>query len=271
MNIQEKIASIIKGRPCFVLAKGKTLEELERKINHYKDLDVCWVTLNDFKYLEDKILSKINKKFDLISTCASVENIDIYERTIRLPRFKEYLERPVNNLLMLSNIVIEHCFKNTGNVDIYEKYKEKIVIIEELFSSPNCPKEIFDKPPNSITLLYAFLMAGGAKEVFIFGLDGLKPGIKWSESYYDSPSVLAHRQVSHPRMPNGQVRINPGSLVSDSVTFNIRWNKIFEIYKKSFNNSNVKFYNVNPDSMTNHFKKITHDQILDAINGTNDL
>ena len=176
MNVVEKIANIIRGRPCFVVAKGASLKILKNRIKEYKDLDVCWVTLNDFHYIENTILCHIDKKFDLVSDCATVKRVEYYENNVRLPRFESYLRRE-NNLLMLSELVIQQCFRDQKMNHLLDKYEDKIITIDELFSLPECPKEVWEAPPNSITLLYAFLIAGGAKKIVLFGLDGYQKNI----------------------------------------------------------------------------------------------
>lgn len=259
MNTQEKIKNIINGRPCFVLAKGASLRNLEEKIVEYKDLDVCWVTLNDFNYIENSILSKINKRFELVSSCDTVLLVKEYENSIRIPRFTEYLERKDNNLLMLSNLVIQQCFYDQKREDLYEKYKHKIVSIEDLFSMETCPKEVWDKPPNSITLLYAFLIAGGAKKIVLFGLDGFQPNIGVLASYYMPEVVTKERKDAF-----GDYR--DGSLKTDTSDFNQRWNNIFEMYKKAFDNQDVKIYNCSPITTVKAIQKIDFSQVRGIIN-----
>jgi len=259
MPITEKIQNIIKGRPCFVVAKGVSLDMLKDKIEDYKDLDVCWVTLNDFHYIEDSILSKIGKKFELVSDCATVYKVDYYETMIRLPRFTEYLGRK-NNLLMLSNLVVEQCFRKQKREDLLEKYRDKIITIDELFSSPQCPRQIWNRPPNSITLLYAFLIAGGATKIINFGLDGYQASMSSLESYYMPEAVNQERHEAY-----GENR--EASLKTDGEDFNKRWKSIEEIYRISFNNPKVKIYNCSPITTINVFPIINYDQVKETING----
>ena len=250
-GIVEKIEEIIDERPVFVVAKGASLNTLKERIEDFKDLDICWATLNDFHYIEDTILNKINKKFDLVSDCATVTLVEHYENLIRIPRFTDYLSRS-DNLLMLSNLVIEKCFKDQNREDLLEKYEHKIITIDNLFKLPGCPKEVWNKPPNSITLLYAFLIAGGAKKIVNFGLDGTTLNTNLIETYY-MPEVVAQERLD----AFGDQR--DGSLKTDTSEFNRQWPTIFEIYKKAFDNKEVRIYNINPNSSIKVFNSITYE------------
>ena len=280
MSPIDKIKSIIKGRPCFVVAKGASLKILKDRIEEYKDLDVCWVTLNDFHYIEDTILNKIGKKFDLVSDCATVSNVEHYENDVRIPRFEDYLSRE-GNLLMLSELVVQQCFRDQEREDLLEKYKDKIITIDELFSMPQCPQEVWHKPPNSITLLYAFLIAGGTKKIINFGLDGWQRQVNISGvdpefirttgtsilSYY-MPEIVKQERF------DGFGDYRNGSLKGDGDDFNQRWQGICDVYKRAFDNLDVELYNcsVKTDSMDyltsiRAFPIIDYNSVLGVTNG----
>ena len=56
-----------------------------------------------------------------------------------------------------------------------------------------------------------------------------------------------------------------GSLASDGADFNSRWNSIFEMYKKTFNNLEVKFYNCSSISTITAIPKISYDQVKEVL------
>jgi hypothetical protein len=253
----QKIKNIIKDRPCFVVAKGASLEILKERIEMFKDLDICWVSLNSFNYIEDTILSKINKQFELLSNCATVLNVEHYEKTVRIPRMETYLKRP-NNLFMTSELVLQECFRDMKRNDLLEQYKDKIVTIDSLFSLPSCLPEVWNQPPNSITLLFAFLIAGGAKKVVIFGLDGYQSSVPGILSYYMPDFIRQERLDAF-----GDIR--DGSIRGDGDDFNIRWKDILTLYKNSFNNPDVQFFNCSSISTITAIPKITYDQIKNII------
>ncbi len=258
MEPKDKLAKIINGRTCCVISKGKSLEKLEQNIELFRDKNVCWIIQNKFDYIEESILKKIGKRADIISDCATVAKIHIYEPEYRCPSFLEFLGRGENNLLAISELVIEECFGTCNKLDEREQYDSKIVTIDSVFSNPNCPKEIWEPPPNSFTLLLAFLMAGQAKKIILFGIDGGTQGQDIIETYYKPDIVRAERRAAF-----GDERF--GSVVSDGKDFEDRWVKIFETYKKAFNNPNIDIVNCSPNSIFNTFRKITYDQLEEEL------
>lgn len=254
MSPIERLKKVIGGRTCCVISKGKSIEELEQKIEMFRDLDICWVIQNRFDYIEDNILKKIGQRVDIVSDCATVSKVDIFEKEVRYPRFYNYLMRSDDNLLATSELVLQQCFDDLGNQKSRAMFKTKIVTIDSVFSDPNCDKTVWDKPPNSLTLLLAFLIAGQAQKIILFGLDGAKSGQNIIESYYRSDVARAERRLAF-----GDERT--GSVVGDGEDFTKRWNKIFEAYKKSFNNPDVEIVNCSPITIFNVFRKITYEQI----------
>ncbi len=255
MSPIDKLKKVIKGRTCFVVAKGKSIEELERRVEEYKDDDICWVTLNDFNYIEDGILSKIGKNFDIVSDCATVEKIDEYEPTIRIPRFEKYLARNEKNILAISELVVTECFDRFQREDLMISYEPKILTIDSLFKMPQCPKEVWDAPPNSITLLFAFLVAGGAKKIVVFGLDGCPKGMDPFESYYKKEIVIAERDVGF------TINKRTGSLASDASDFNKKFENIFALYKRAFDNPNVDIVSCTPKTEITSIRRIDYNQV----------
>jgi len=271
MNTIEKIKNIIRNRSCFVVAKGASLKTLKGRIEEFKDLDVCWVTLNDFHYIENSILCKIEKKFELVSDCATVSQVKHYENNVRIPRFEDYLNRE-NNLLMLSELVVQQCFRDQKREDLLDKYQDKIITIDSLFSLPQCPKEVWECPPNSITLLYAFLIAGGAKIIINFGLDGFQSiidteGVSPEFIRTVGTSILSYYmpEVVKQERFDGFGDYRNGSLSSDGQDFNIRWKNICKTYQTAFNNPGVKFYNCSPISSITAFPVINYNQVKEVI------
>ena len=53
MNSIDKLKKAINGRICCVISKGKSVEELEQKIEMFRGKDVCWIIQNRFDYIEN--------------------------------------------------------------------------------------------------------------------------------------------------------------------------------------------------------------------------
>ena len=273
MSPIDKIKEIIRGRPCCVIAKGASLNILKDRIKEYQDIDICWVTLNDFHYIEQTILAQIDRKFNLVSDCATVLTVESYEQFVRIPRFTDYLGRD-DNLLMLSELVVQQCFRDQKREELLEKYGSKMITIDELFSLPQCPKEVWDKPPNSITLLFAFLIAGGATKIINFGLDGYQSntnteGVSKEFIQTTGTAILSYYMpeiVKQERM-DGFGDYRNGSLKGDGQDFDNRWAEIRKVYQSAFNNPDVKFYNCSPITTIRAFDIIDYSDVKDILNG----
>ena len=252
-----------KGKIVGVIAPGKSLEELERRIEEFRDLPIVWVGMNLFDCVEP-ILKKINKSFTMVGDTATVgiEREAWYETNIRLPRVVSFLERE-NVVYMTSNIVRDFCFLKTGNKALYEKYANKISIIEEVFNLSSLPIHIKDElrkpPPNSISLAFAAVIAGGAKKLITFGYDGYphrptntSEGIL--NSYYKPEENNIERQHAFGK-------VTPGNLVGDTKTFNERWNTLFRLYKEVFDNKSIDMVNCSPNSVYTKIRKISYDEL----------
>jgi len=259
MDPIQKLKRVINNRVCCVISKGKSVEELERNIELFRNKKVCWIVQNRFDYIED-ILKKIGEKADIISDCATVSRKELFEKEVRYDRFFNFLMRSDLNLLATSELVLEENKEYAGkkDFDLRTTFKNKIVTIDSVFSSPNCPKEVWDKPPNSLTLLLAFLIAGQAKNIILFGIDGARPGQAILDSYYKPDIARAERRLTF-----GDERT--GSVVSDGKDFNERWAKIEAIYKIAFNNPDVKIYNGSSISLIKTFPKINYKKIKELL------
>jgi hypothetical protein len=256
LNTQERIANIIKERTCCVISKGKSIEELEKKIELFRNKNICWVIQNRFDYIEEGILKKIGKSVDIVSDCATVSKPQIFEKEVRYPRFYNYLMRNETSLLATSETVLNEIlkYKKEKDINLRDYFDKQIVTIDSLFSIPNCNKSIWNPPPNSFTLLLAFLIAGYAKKIIIFGLDGATTNEGILKTYYRPDIVTQERRLAF-----GDER--PGTVANDGADFAIRWGEIFELYKTSFNNPNVEIINCSPNTIFNTFRKINYDEL----------
>lgn len=259
MNSREKMKKLVKGKTVCILAPGKSLEMLEKKMPDFKDLNVIWAGMNYCDYIESSVLSKIKKRFDIISDCTNVTNPDAYEPE-RIKRFINFLGRGDNNMLFISNVVIDECFKRMKRKDLLEKYEDKISTIDSVFTNKNYPKEVWDKPPNSITLLFAGLIAGQVKKIILFGYDGKFAGNYSAFSTYYKPEIIkAHRIKAY-----GQFE-DIGGLTCDSRDFQARFSKLFAMYKKIFKNPGAEIVNCSPDSVFTVFRKIEYKDVLQEV------
>jgi len=87
-----------KHKPAIIMLQGRSIKDMD--ILKYKDAPVVWASLNNFLALEKNILSKINKKFDIIY-CSSDERFqDIKDhlkgrQLLTTTRVQFYAEEPL--------------------------------------------------------------------------------------------------------------------------------------------------------------------------------
>lgn len=266
LNSIEKLKSIINNRIVCIIARGASTSVLEKRIEEFKDYNVCWASMNLFTPAE-KIVNKIGKSLELVSDCSNVKNTKEYEPQVRIPRFEEYLKKN-NNLLFISDTVITDVFKNHNKMDLFERYKDKIASIEDVFDTPNAPSTIWEAPPNSITLLFAACIAGGAKKIICFGYDGLKGVDSVERSHLDKNALNTYYE-SELEGQDRTIAANQeeiGSLATDSFFFERDWLKIWEIYKTTYNNS-CAIVNCSPESMFTIIKKVDYNEVHEELKG----
>lgn len=257
MNSIDKLNKIINGRTVCIIARGGSAKILDEKIAELKDYDICWASMNLFQPAEN-IVNKIGKSLNLVSDCSNVQNTATFEPLVRIPRFQKYLENK-NNLLFISETVINDVFVKQGNLAMYDKYKEKIATIDEVFQHPKAPQAIWEAPPNSITLLLAACIAGGAKKIILFGFDGLE-GLNASErTRLDKQAVHTYYRddLEREERKSAAGREEIGSLATDSFFFERDWSKLEKMYKEVYEN-NCEILNCSPGTMFTVIRRIDY-------------
>ena len=253
----DKLKRIINNRVVGLIARGGSLEELEKRIEEYKDLDICWASLNLFTPAEDFILKKINKTLSIVSDCTNLSNRDYFEPNVRRPRLERFLARQEDNLLQISNTVIAD-LEYTKQHDILTTYKDKIITIDQVFTGEGYSQDLWKAPPNSITLLLASLIAGHAKKIIMFGYDGFNGDNNLAINTYYKEYLERDERVK------ATGRFQVGSLVTDSRDFNRRWNDIYELYKQTYK-SNTEVVNCSPSTMFTCIRRIDYDNIKNEL------
>lgn len=252
------IERIVDRRVVGVLAHGKSIEELERRIEEFKDLNICWVGLNLFTIFEDHILSKIHKKLDIVFACDTAPDMTRgnYEINVRLPRIEKFLKREADNIWITTNGMFRDSIK-IYRPDLLEKYSHKIMEIDHLFPRENIRD--YMEVPNSITLLIGAMIAGGAKKIILFGIDGYngdpKEGIN---SYYCKEDNRAERQA----VLGCDVDLG---INRDTGLFDKMFPTNLRNYRKLFGN-NCEVVNCSPNSIFTSIRKINYDQLKDELN-----
>lgn len=123
-------------RPVCILLNGTSLQRLEDNIDRFKDLKVIWCGLNRFKYIENHILSKIDRKFDYVY-CSSEE------------RWQE-ISKDLDDVEVITNTAI------------VQRYMQKAPLYVSDYAYGF----------NSLWALLCALIRNGHKKIYLFGCDG---------------------------------------------------------------------------------------------------
>jgi len=253
MNNIEYLKDIIKNRTCCILLHGNSIQELELHIDRFSDKDICWCSLGVFDIFETYILSKINKELDFVFDCATVPHsrIEHYEKYSREPRLTKYLERSANNAWITSNGIIRDSVK-PYYPELLDKFSEKIMIVDSFFPQNEIAKWM--DVPNSVTLLIASCLAGNAKNIIIFGLDGYnRDTSKGFESYYKPEHVIKERQ-------HALGSVEDAGINRDTNNFAKRFPFILNEYRTLFHNM-ANIYNCSPKSLYKIPQKINYTEL----------
>ena len=254
MNRLEKV---IRGRPVAIMLNGASIVELERHIESLAESDICWASLGAFNMMEDFILSKIDKRLDIVFDCATVANAfsESYETQHRLPRITEFLSRGDNNLWVTSTGLMNDSIKKYMP-NIVTKYGRKIDRIDKYFPEKRIGE--FMNVPNSATLLLASALIGGASKIIFFGLDGyVKAEPCPSGSCYHPELIEIERKAALGKT------YDPG-INRDTVYFQKRLPKIVRKYREEFDNW-AKIYNCSPRTVYDIIRKITYSDLKDIL------
>jgi hypothetical protein len=233
-------------KPTFVIFHGKSVEELERRIDQYKDLDVYWASISTFDIPQQYILDKIGRKFDLVYDSSTVENEVKYELEVRIPRLEKYFNESHgyyictksdrNNLYDLRNRIVP---------EFNEKYKDRILYVEDIGINPNefCV---------SIHLFLCCLIKLGLEKIVLFGADGGGSFGNNVDSYYKSELVKKDKKIA-----NGGAYNMIGDTNNVNGTYAQIMNKIIG-YVPSI-------YNCSPGTKYTIFENIFYDDIVNMI------
>ena len=127
----ENLFKIIENKIIFLLLPGSSIEELEIRIKNWEKYlnKICYAGMNYFNIIEDNILSKVIKHFDVVFDCSEVQYDLLYETKIRIPRFIEFLNRNEINRLITTHQIVNK-MDGLMNDAVLNKWMDKITYIE---------------------------------------------------------------------------------------------------------------------------------------------
>jgi len=249
MNALKKI---INNRTCFILAHGKSIEKLEEKIVDLKKYNICYVSLSLFNVIEEFILSKINKHLDIVFDSATVSDSFLvnYEK-VRLNRLSKFLERKENNLWITTFGIERDSIRGLNNNWFLEKHQNKMFIVDYIF--PSSLRGNLMSVPNSVCLLIASLLYGGAKKIILFGFDGCLKQENNLDTYYKPEYHKEEHLLATGKEGNT-------GLYRDTLNFQQVFPILLHQYRNLFKN-NAEILNCSPNSAYTVIKKISYEEL----------
>lgn len=250
-----KLNEIINNRVVAILCHGASIKYLEDYIERFKYKDICWMATGVFTIFEEFILSKINEQLDIVFDCATVPepNIPHYE-SIRLTRLDKFLSREENNLWITTHGMFRDAIIPYRK-DFLDLFKEKIIQVDKLFPQNNVPHWM--DVPNSTTLAIASAMAGKARKIILFGVDGCTITNNNVCTYY-KPEIQKQERIDG----YGDV-LNEG-LIRDTIGFEERFPKIYSEYIELF--GNVPIINCSTFSHYTCIPRIAYEELENELN-----
>jgi hypothetical protein len=259
----DKFQQILQERPLGICLQGTSIQELEKRIEEFKDVSICWGAMNRFDIYQNYILNKINKKLQITLDVGEVKFVEDYERKIRIPRWKTYLLNP-ESLIITSEEILEN-IQTLCNWDILSEYSSQIMIIEKCRNI---------HVPNSIMLYLIILAKLQVKKVILFGFDGFgnpkafkdtpiwdatefepqKYCNKTLTAYYKPETTLEERLV-------GYQDEKASDLHSNCPTLNDQYHKIMNLFCKENNVIEPEIVNCSINALYTVFRKISYDQL----------
>jgi len=251
----ETLKKAIDGRPVVICLGGKSIEELTVVIESFRNVDVCWMGLNQFEPAET-ILAKIDKKMSIVydSVTTKPHLSLVFEEKTRLPRLKEFLSRDKNNILITTHGIVRDVWSKKQHSWFLDSFKDQIFEVDSIF--PEDPLGDWMSVPNSATLAIAAAYAGETSKIVLLGCDGNSGPIS---SYY-RPDLHVEERITSCGL------IEDPCIVSSSNAFEKDIAVLIEKYKKLFNNTAII---INCSSSTVHkcLPIIYYDKLLDFIKG----
>lgn len=231
-------------KTIFVILHGKSCEELEKRIEEFKNFDLVWCSMSSFDVPQEYILNKIDKHFKIVFDCSTVQNAEHYELTRRIPRISNHLDKYLDSIYISTRTDKNntHDLRQRIAPEFLEKYKNRIIYTEDIGIDPN-PFCV------SLHLYIACLCKLGYEEIILFGADGGGQYGNAIESYYKWEEVKKDKEIAQNLDYN---------MIGD--THNI--NSTYKTMMLQSLGYNPKVINVSSNSLYTFAPKVDYDEIL---------
>ena len=247
----QRLTEIIGGRDVALLLYGPSITDLEQQIDTLADCDICFASVNKFDVVEQRILSRIGRRLDIVVT-ANPSDIQL-----RWDAYRDYLSRPDPNLLVATEYVLAG-LRPPHSVEgqFVRCFDEKLLFFDAANRLPTTPvTPLHFSPGNTLSVALPMLAVGGARRIFIFGGDGGATPLHQEEQppyfFDDKASADATRTAEMLR------RLRNDAAVCD-------YNAPFAVMaaSKIFRHRRPEIFNVCPYSAYRAFTKISCDNAV---------
>ncbi len=241
----------MEGRTVAIVAQGKSVEELERRIGEFKDKNICWVSFSNFDIIDDYILSKIGKRCEMVFNAAPQEP-DV-ERLVRVPNLIKVIDRG-DLVITVINYITR--LKDELKIDLLEQRRDKFILVREIKIGNKMPYNLNFGTNNTMSLVVACVLMANPQNIVLFGCDGVPREIAGGE-----PTVQTYykHELIRPRKQRW-------SLHHDTDMTNQKFMEGYNGAVNMFGLSRLpQLYNCSPGSVLTCFQTVSYDAALNII------
>jgi len=261
-----RLVDKIKNKIVCIVLHGKSIEELENRIEEFNNDNICWVSMNTFDIVQNNILNKINKQLDIIYHFSLHRgNIEI---EVQIPNLKQAIDK--GSLLITNKNLFIDAYTRLQQEEFINEYKDKVLLLDDIKTKANIPLEKVEAGLPTICYILYSLIIMGASKIIVFGFDGSDYDINTSDmnSYYKSDIVFSRTVLPKEKVEN-LAKGFLGSIGYDTLSINNNFLAIYEKIKSSFNLSELPIIlNCSPISKIKVFKIIDYNEALEECERT---
>ena len=171
----ESLRRIVRSRDVFILAHGPSIAGISDWCREFSDHDICIAAVNRFKVLENGVLGRSGRAVDIV--------MNTHYRAIapHFDQIEEFLCREYDNLFITTRWAMERLGNSLpSRPEIEQRYDKKLFYFggsgKMEAATPHNPLSfVFG---NTLSVLIPLMALGGARRIFLFGADGIKPDWK---------------------------------------------------------------------------------------------
>ena len=164
----EHLRKLVAGRDLVLLLYGPSAHGLADKMDVFRDIDVCFASVNKFDEVENNLLRPVGRQLDIVVTS---NPSDIRQRW---DAYHDFLARESVNMLIATNYVLTS-LRPPYSVDrrFIELFDKKLLFFESDSQVPPTPiTPLHLLAANTLSIALPLLALAKPRRIFIFGADG---------------------------------------------------------------------------------------------------